>query len=114
MQNIRYRIEAWFASFAEFIYDHRLKAIILMLGITMALMSQLPKITIDTSTEGFLHADDPILLDYNHFRDQFGRDEVVMVAIKTPNVFELVFLEKLRQYMPHLKPRCPISTKSQV
>ncbi len=107
MQNIRYRIEAWFASFAEFIYDHRLKAIILMLGITMALMSQLPKITIDTSTEGFLHADDPILLDYNHFRDQFGRDEVVMVAIKTPNVFELVFLEKLRQIHAALEAEVP-------
>jgi len=107
MQNIRYRIEEWFASFAEFIYDHRLKAIIFMLGITLAVISQLPRITIDTSTEGFLHEDDPILLDYNRFRDQFGRDEVVIVAIKTPHVFNLAFLEKLRQIHEALESEVP-------
>ena len=74
MQNLRYRIEAWFAVFADFIYDNRLKAIFLMLALTLWLLSQLPKITIDTSNEGFLYKNDPILLDYNAFRSQFGRD----------------------------------------
>ena len=107
MRNLRYRIEAWFALFAEVIYDHRLKAIILTLVITLALVSQLPKIAIDTSTEGFLHKNDPILLDYNNFRDQFGRDEVVIVAIKTPDVFDLVFLEKLRHIHEALESEVP-------
>ncbi len=107
MQNIRYRIEEWFAFFAEFIYDHRLKATILMLGLTLALISQLPKTTIGTSTEGFLHENDPILLDYNHFRDQFGRDEVVIVAVKTPNVFNLRFLKKLKEIHENLESEVP-------
>jgi uncharacterized protein len=107
MQNIRYRIEEWFASFADFIFDNRLKAIMLMLGITLACISQLPKIAIDTSTEGFLHKKDPILLDYNHFRDQFGRDEVVIVAIKTPNVFDPIFLGKLKEIHEALESEVP-------
>ena len=107
MQSLRYRIEAWFALFADFICDNRLKAIILMLGLTLGLLSQLPKLTIDTSNEGFLHKDDPILLDYNAFRNQFGRDETVIVAIQTSNVFELPFLAKLRQIHEELESEVP-------
>jgi len=107
MQNIRYRIEAWFTSFAKCIYDHRLKAIVLILGISLALISQLPKTTIDTSTEGFLHENDPILLDYNHFRNQFGRDEVVIVAIQTPDVFNQQFLKKLKEIHETLETEVP-------
>ena len=107
MQNLRYRLEAWFALFADFIYDNRLKAIILMLGLTLGLLSQLPNLTIDTSNEGFLHKDDPILLDYNAFRNQFGRDETVIVAIQTSNVFELPFLAKLRQIHEALESEVP-------
>ena len=107
MQNLRYRIEAWFALFADFIYDNRLKAIILMLGLTLGLLSQLPKLTIDTSNEGFLHKNDPILLDYNAFRNQFGRDETVIVAIQTSNIFELPFLVKLRQIHEELESEVP-------
>ncbi len=78
-----------------------------MLGLTLGLLSQLPKITIDTSNEGFLHKNDPILLDYNEFRNQFGRDETVVVAIQTSNVFNLAFLEKLRQIHEALESEVP-------
>ena len=44
---------------------------------TAVFVSQIPKIQLDTSTEGFLHDDDPALQAYNVFRDQFGRDEVI-------------------------------------
>jgi len=107
LKNIRHNIERWFARFADCVYDHRWKAIISLLGVTLALLSQLPKISIDTSTEGFLHKKDPILLDYNQFRDQFGRDEVVIVAIQTQNVFDRTFLEKLKQIHEALEAQVP-------
>ena len=75
MHNIRNKIEDGFARFARRIYRHRIKTILIMLLATTAVVSQIPKITVDTSMEGFLHPDDPAMLAYNAFRDQFGRDD---------------------------------------
>jgi hypothetical protein len=58
---------------------------------------QLPKLTIDISTEGFLHKTDLILIDCDAFRDQFGRDELILVAIQSPEVFEEDFLHRLKE-----------------
>ena len=66
-----------------------------MLAMVLALAINLPKITMDTSTEGFLYPDDPQILMYNDFRNQFGRDEKIIVAVKTKDVFDTQFLEKL-------------------
>jgi uncharacterized protein len=77
---------------------------LLVMGI---IISQIPKITIDTSTEGFLHQNDPTLIDYNTFRDQFGRDEVVIIAIKSPNIFSQAFLKKLRKLHEDLEENVP-------
>jgi len=78
---------------------------VLIVFATMA--SQIPKITIDTSTEGFLHEDDPTMLDYNAFRDQFGRDEVIIIAVKPPNVFDFKFLKKLKALHEELEENVP-------
>ena len=72
-----------------------------------ALLSQLPTLTIDTSTEGFLHENDPALTAYNEFRDQFGQDEVIIVAIERDNIFDLDFLTVLAQLHRELEDRVP-------
>jgi predicted RND superfamily exporter protein len=61
----------------------------------------------DNSVEGFLHDDDPTLIRYNEFRDQFGRDDVTIIAIETPDVFDLGFLEKLRALHEDLEAEVP-------
>ena len=95
VSNWRLRVEQKFEKFSYFIINHRLKALFLTLLFIFALASNLPKITFDTSTEGFLYKDDPQILMYNDFRNQFGRDEKIIVAIKTEDVFDKKFLEKL-------------------
>ena len=107
MHNIRHNIEAWFEHYAHAVFHHRLKTIVIMLILTGALVSQIPRITIDTSTEGFLHHEDPVLVAYNDFRDQFGRDEVVIVAIQSANIFSPAFLEKLQQLHEELEETVP-------
>ena len=107
MNNFRNRIEAWFERYAHVVFHHRLKTIVIMLILTGALASQIPRITIDTSTEGFLHAEDPVLLAYNDFRDQFGRDEMVIVAIQSSRIFSQAFLEKLQQLHEELEETVP-------
>ena len=107
MTSIRNKIEAWFEFFAYYLFDNKYKMFIFMLVMILGLASQIPKITIDTSTEGFLHDDDPILLDYEAFRDQFGRDEMAIVALESKNVFNIKFLEQLKALHYDLKENLP-------
>ena len=107
MGDLRYRIEKGFSRFTHRIYRNRIKTIIIMLLFTAAIISQIPKITVDTSMEGFLHEDDPAMLAYNAFRDQFGRDEVVIVALKPTNVFNLQFLKTLAALHDELEEKVP-------
>jgi hydrophobe/amphiphile efflux-3 (HAE3) family protein len=107
MKNFRDRIEAWFVSYAHVICRHRIKTMVIMLVLMVSISSQIPKITIDTSTEGFLHPDDPVLLTYNRFRDQFGRDEVMIIAIKSPTIFSQKSLEKIQRLHRELEDTVP-------
>ena len=107
MSSYRNKIEAWFVRYAHVVFHHRLKTILIMLVLSGALVSQIPRITIDTSTEGFLHAEDPVLVTYNAFRDQFGRDEMVIIAIEPPNIFSQAFLKRLQQLHEELEETVP-------
>lgn len=107
MDNIRNRIEKWFEDFAHVIYRNRIKTIVVMLAAVAAMVFHIPKIRFDTSTEGFLHDKDPTLQAYNAFRDQFGRDEVIIIALNPPRVFDQIFLKKLKAFHEELADRIP-------
>jgi predicted RND superfamily exporter protein len=107
MHNIRNRIETGFSVLARNIYAHRFKTLLIVIVVIGALFSQLPKIKLDTSMEGFLHPDDPALLTYNQFRDQFGRDEVVIIAIESDKIFNSRFLNTLKSLHKELETNVP-------
>lgn len=107
MSDIRHRIETGFERLADVIYRHRYKTLVVMFILTAALVSQIRHITIDTSTEGFLHKNDPALKVYNDYRDQFGRDEAVIVALKPKKVFDLEFLAILKKLHRELEDNVP-------
>lgn len=71
----------------------------------LVLMSALPRITIDTSAEGFLYDNAPPIVRYDAFRQEFGRDEFFVVAITGVDVFDLKFLNKLRDLHHTLEQR---------
>jgi len=107
MSTIRIRIEKWFERLAHTIYRHRILTLVIMLALSITLIAQIPSITVDTSTEGFLHAADPALVAYDKFRDQFGRDEVIIIAIKARKVFDFRFLERLKTLHEELADTVP-------
>jgi len=78
----RLHTEEGFARFSNCIYAHKLKILVLSLISIAGLISHFPKITFDTSTEGFLNKDAPQILPYNDFRDQLGRDEKSLLLLK--------------------------------
>ena len=106
-KNGRVRIEEKFNHFSNTIYDNKFKVLVAILALVIALALNLPKITFNTSTEGFLYKDDPQILAYNDFRDQFGRDESIIIAIKTEDVFDPSFLSTLFKLHNDIEQNAP-------
>ena len=107
MTDFRQRFEKAFEDFAHLIYRWRWVVLLLMLSVAAGLASQMPRLTTATSNESFLRSDDPILLAYNDFRDQFGRDELIIIAIQPPDVFDLEFLKKLKTLHEDIEAKVP-------
>ena len=64
-------------------------------------------LTFDTSNEGFLHEDDPYLKTYNQFRDEFGRDDFLVLAVYSEDLYSTDVLEKLRALHEDLEASVP-------
>jgi predicted RND superfamily exporter protein len=104
---IHERIGAGFERWGRFVVRRRWAVIACMLALSVALGAQSPRLIIDNSVEVFLREDDPALLLYNRFCDQFGRDDMVAIAIEPPKVFDLGFLERLRAMHRDLERELP-------
>ncbi|MBW2363120.1 MAG: MMPL family transporter [Deltaproteobacteria bacterium] len=76
----------------------------LMLG---ALGSQLPKTHFVSEADRYLQVDDPVRLDYDMLREQFGRDDILLISITPPKVFDASFLETLRILHKRLEDELP-------
>ncbi len=105
--NWRNKAEASLEAMGEHITNNPIKITFLIMLLSVAIISNLPKITIDTSTEGFLHANDPALVRYEAFKEQFGQDEKIMVVVRGKNIFELKFLERLQALHLELENSIP-------
>lgn len=107
MTRIRQRIENWFEAFAVFLCRNRILAILAVLLATAAAGSGLRQVTVDTSTESFLHADDPVLVRYEEFRAQFGRDDVIIISAKPDALFTRGALLRLKALHEDLAGNVP-------
>lgn len=105
--NITNQIKTFFESLALFIYRRPWLIIGVMFAISLGLISQANKLKLDTSTEGFFHEDDPVLVKYNNFLDQFGRDSMIIVAMKPPEIFNFGFLKKLKDIHQEIENSVP-------
>ena len=105
--NWRTRTESRFERMGDIITTYPKTIILVMLIMSLALISNLPKITIDTSTEGFLHEEDPALVRYEKFKEQFGQDERIMIVVRSENIFEMKNLEKLKELHRELENGVP-------
>jgi len=101
------QLENRMGSLGSFIFDNPLKVIFIVAILLAFPMFHISKIKMDTSTEGFMHPNDPVLLTYNRFREQFGRDERVAIAIKSDKIFTLEFLQKLKALHKEIEDKVP-------
>ena len=105
--NWRTKTESFLEKIGLSIAQNPKKIILITLLLSIAIISNVPKIMIDTSTEGFLHDDDPALIRYEEFKKQFGQDEMILLAVKTKDIFDIDFLKKLKKLHVDLKNNTP-------
>jgi len=107
MAEIRAWIEHWFETLARSLFRRSWLTLGLTLALSAALATQLPKLVIDTSNEGLLRQDDPTLAAYDRFRDQFGHDALITIALKPKKVFDRDFLAWLKELHQDLERSVP-------
>lgn len=107
MTKTRQRMESCFTSLARTVTRYRLMALLLALTVACTLVSRIPQLHMDMSTQGFLHEDDPQRILYQKFRDQFGNDDVVVIAVETEDPFAPAFLGQLKSLHEALERRVP-------
>ncbi len=107
MSEARKKIEQRFDNFGHVTCRHRWIALALMIVLAGGLATQIPKIKFDLSTEGWLHENDPAKVTYQEFRRQFGRDDLMIIAIEPGKVFDHAFLNKLRAFHEELEKEVP-------
>jgi hypothetical protein len=107
--SVRDRIEVACRGLGQALTRHARPVIAGMVLVVIAFGSRLPGLEFDTSTESFLHDDDPSRIVYDAFRAQYGRDERILVAIRPAgDVFDAVFLEKLRAFHEAVEDEVPM------
>jgi hypothetical protein len=107
MNNWLVRSERAFEAWGHWVIRRAWITVVGALALVLALASQIPSIQVDTSIEGFFQQDDPALVAYNRFKEQFGNDSVVVVMIRPDEMFSEKTLQQLRDYHEALEAELP-------
>ena len=107
MSDLRDRIEHRLEGLAEFLCRRRWPALIAVAATVAVFASGLPHLTIDMSNEGFLHRDDPILQRYDAFKELFGRDDIIIIAIEPRRLFSRKALGRIKALHEELADKVP-------
>jgi hydrophobe/amphiphile efflux-3 (HAE3) family protein len=107
MRDVRTHIEERFRTLAGVVCRHRLQIVLAAAILIVGMIPGLSQVSLDTSNEGLLHREDPVMQDYYAFRKEFGRGEMIIVAVESPEVFSQTFLKKLKVLHEDLEKSFP-------
>ena len=107
MNRTHQKLESLFAALASVIYAYKYLVLAAVFLATALLAGQLPKLTMDTREESFFHEDDPTLIAYNQFRDQFGQDDLFFIGLAPENGMTPAFFATLDALHRELAEKVP-------
>ncbi|MCP4755981.1 MAG: patched family protein, partial [Proteobacteria bacterium] len=107
MKSLREKIERGFEKLGRGVIRFRWLVLVIVVLLTGVMISQLRFLKFDMATEAFLADDDPKILEYDEFRDQFGNSENILIMLQPSDVFNLDFLTKLKAFHEALEERLP-------
>ncbi|MBW2388675.1 MAG: MMPL family transporter [Deltaproteobacteria bacterium] len=104
---LRGRIESSLARFGWWIIRFRWVAIVACLAVSIGLTSGLRYFWIDNSDEAFLAKDDVERLRYEAFKREYDNDDLILVIVRPPEIFDLAFLGRLRAFQEEIEAEVP-------
>ncbi len=107
MESIRKKIDRVFYNWGALVIRFKWLFFIAIVAMTGFMLAQFPNLKMDTSNEGFFKENDLALINYNKFRDQFGRDEMIVLMIHSDNIFSQAFLKKLAALHEEIEETVP-------
>ncbi|MEJ2610304.1 MAG: MMPL family transporter [Candidatus Thiodiazotropha sp.] len=111
MNNIRDKVEGYFRSLGLGVYQYRYLSLAFVVALTGFLLLQLANLTVDTSNDAFYREDDPIRVEYNEFRRQFGKDDHIIIGLESAEIFSSSFLQTLEQIQAEIDDKVPYLNK---
>ncbi|RCV90550.1 efflux RND transporter permease subunit [Billgrantia montanilacus] len=99
--------KSWMANIAGWTFDHPLVSLLLVLGMSLVLGAGLLRLEMDSSNESLFQKGDPTLQAYQSFQREFGRNDVVVVAVTTDEPRTAAFMDQLQQLHRDLEDRVP-------
>jgi predicted RND superfamily exporter protein len=108
---MRTGIERHLIAMTRLFFRHPWKTLFLVSVLFGLTASQLPKTSIDMSTEALLYEDDPQRLAYDQFHQEFGDDRVILLTITAPDIFNEPFFLKLRALTREIEAKVPYVKK---
>jgi|GEM_PF-1617504 len=81
------------SKFAEWLITYRIPIIVLVALLSAYSAYYYRKIPRDPSVEAMVLENDPDLLAYNHFKDVFGNDEMLLMVSKVDDIFDKKVME---------------------
>ncbi len=107
VQRLQDRLEETIAALGSASYRHPWVVVLSVAAMVGGLALQIPQLEVVTQTDQYLDPSDPIRIDYDAFRQQFGHDDIVMVALQPADVFDSRFLVQLRTLHERLEEEVP-------
>ena len=104
---LRQRIEDALGAWAHVVLRFRWAIAIAVLLLTASLATFIPQMEVKMASEDFLFEDDPVRTVYDDFKREFGQDQITIVAIEPPEVFDIDFLKKLEAFHRDLEDEVP-------
>jgi len=104
---VRSQIEIFLEELGHFAFRRAWAILLIAAAVLILLASQIHKIEVRTSIDEFLESNDPTRIVYDGFLTQFGRDDVILIAVEPPEVFDFTFLERLSDFHDALEEEVP-------
>jgi len=101
------KIQSMFEKLANTISANPRPFLAAVLVTTFLFATQIYWITFDTTTEGFLPANDPAIVQLAKTRDQYGRADFILLTIESPKIFSFEFINKLNKLHQQLDNELP-------
>lgn len=107
MKNLNNAVSKTFENITSAVYHRPILSIAIIAVISILLIAPVNKINLDTSNVSILQSSDPALTAYNQFRERFGTDNFIIVAIESPDIFSIEFVKKFRALHRELERNVP-------